>query len=120
MYINGSTNIVVDHENGEAEKLDSCREAISRIFLVKEDMHVVYGSGQDKTELDVRPNDILIVFYENSFVNKMIVAESPQWVANLLDYEAREQQRKEEWAQNQLNKCADSCADSCENTACPC
>lgn len=46
LYITRGNNIVVDKESNTANKLKTCRQSIDDIFLVKEPMHVVYGSGE--------------------------------------------------------------------------
>lgn len=112
-YISSYTgNIVVDLDTNEIDSISSSREAISRLYLIKEDMHIIYGKGDNRKEFDVHKDDIVIVFYENKFKNGIVVAHSPEWVENLKAYEEEEQKIKEEWAKN---KCEDStpCTDGC-------
>lgn len=102
LYINGGANVIVSEEG--ATSLNSSREAISRLYLMREDMHVVYGSGEDKEEFDANKGDLVIVFYDHTYKNKIITVNSEKWAENILDYEEREQKRKEEWAARMAEK----------------
>lgn len=108
-YISNNGNIAVDTDNNSCGSLSTEREAISRIYLAKEPMHVVYESGEYKKEIDVEEGDLIVVFYENAFKNKMIVVKNSEWTENLVEYNAEEQKRKEEWAKKQAD---------CGNTPC--
>ena len=57
-----SSNIVVDTETNEASVLntDVDRYQIRSIYYIDEPMHVVYQSGENKEELNVKKGDILL------------------------------------------------------------
>lgn len=114
LYLTRGSNIVVDTDDNTANRLDTTRSAIDRIYYVKEPMHVVYGYGEVHEELDVKKGDILVVFYDSTFKHQIIVAKSKQWVENILDYEKREQEEKEKWAAKKLTNCTD-CGETCES-----
>lgn len=114
---NGS-NIYVEPETNSCGKIDSSREAINRIYLVDEEMHIVYQAGEYKRELDAAPGDIIVTFYENAFVNRIVVVKNEDWAENLIKEREEEQKRKEEWAaQIKDAKCA-TC-ENCESVAKP-
>ena len=121
LYINQSCNIVVDTENNEVSRLEGQRESISRIYMANEPMHVVFGSGEYSRELDVKKDDLIVVFYDGAFKNRIIAVKSKDWVANLKDYNKREEEAKLEWAKAQAEKdaapCGDKCVDECTNCA---
>lgn len=96
-YISDSGNVVVDPENG-AKAIPTSYEAISRLYLVPDDMHLIYNCGEDKKETDVHKNDIVVVFYNKTFKNRMIVVNSAEWAENIIDYNERQQKEKEDWA----------------------
>ena len=102
-YISNNGNIAVDTDNNSCGSLSTEREAISRIYLAKEPMHVVYESGEYKKEVDVEKDDIIIVFYDHAFKHKMIVVKNGDWADNIIEYNAEEQKRKEEWAKKQAD-----------------
>jgi len=109
-----STNIYVDTETNETGRL-SCedRYGIRNIYYIEEPMHIVYQSGEDKEEIDVKKGEILIVFYNNRF-NKYVLdtIRSKQWVSNIKNRRKIEQKEKEEWAAKQ---CAGETCDKCED-----
>lgn len=115
-YISNNGNIAVDTDNNSCGSLSTEREAISRIYLAKEPMHVVYESGEYKKEIDVEEGDLIIVFYENAFKNRMVVVKNSEWTENLVEYNAEEQKRKEEWAKREADKeaCLDPGCNTCE------
>ena len=98
LYISNCSNILIDTEENTANTIDTQREAIQRIYLAEEPMHVVYGSGEYKREVDVKKDDLIITFYTDDFENRMIVVKSKDWANNLKKYNKRQQELKEEWA----------------------
>lgn len=110
LYISNGSNILIDTEENTANAIDTQREAIQRIYLAEEPMHVVYGSGEYKREADVKKDDLIITFYTDEFENRMIVVKSKDWANNLKKYNKRQQELKEEWA---LNKKCDNDAPTC-------
>ena len=115
LYICNNSNILIDTEENTANAIDTQREAIQRIYLAEEPMHVVYGSGEYKREVDVKKDDLIITFYTDEFENRMIVVKSKDWANNLKKYNKRQQELKEKWALEK--KCADEaspCCDCCE------
>lgn len=114
LYISDGQNIFIDTEENTVNTISGQREAIQRIYLAEEPMHVVYGSGEYKRELDVKKDDLIVTFYTDDFENRMIVVKNKDWVNNLKKYNKHMQEEKEKWAANQ--KTGGEC---CENTCCP-
>lgn len=115
LYICNNSNILIDTEENTANAIDTQREAIQRIYLAEEPMHVVYGSGEYKREVDVKKDDLIITFYTDDFENRMIVVKSKDWANNLKKYNKRQQELKEKWAAEK--GCTDEaspCCDCCE------
>lgn len=107
LYLNDhGSNIYIDPENNSAEWLDSEREAIQRIYIAPEDMHVVYSSGEYKRELDVKEGDLIITFYTPDFEHRVISVTNSDWVENLEKDKAR---------QRECKMCACEPCDVCEN-----
>lgn len=114
-----STNIYVDTETNEVGRLDNeDRYDIRNIYYVEEPMHVVYQSGEDKEEIDVKKGEILIVFYNNRF-NKYVLdtVRSKQWVSNIKNRRKIEQKEKEEWAAKQCTEETCNKCDACCNVS---
>lgn len=111
LYIANSCNMLIDQENNTVRSLETQREAISRIYLATEPMHVVYGNGEYNKEVDVKKDDLIITFYDDSFKNRMIVVKNKDWVNNIKDYNKRQQEEKEKWASGQIG-----CDTTCEST----
>lgn len=100
LYLTSNTNIIIDAENNNVDKIDSERQSISRIYMANEPMHVVFGEGEFKKEFDVKKDDIVITFYScgENWPNHVVVAKSKDWIANFKAYRKAEQKAKEEWA----------------------
>lgn len=98
LYVTRGSNIMVDQENNTADRLSSSRNAIEYIYLIKEPIHVVYGYGEYKREVDAEPGDIVVTFYDNVFKNQIVVVKNADWVENLTLFEKEEQEEKERWA----------------------
>jgi hypothetical protein len=98
LYISNGSNILIDTEENTANTVDSQREAIQRIYLAEEPMHVVYGSGEYKREVDVKKDDIIVTFYTDDFENRIVVVKNKDWANNLKKYNKRQQEIKEQWA----------------------
>lgn len=110
LYISNGSNILIDTEENTANSLSTQREAIQRIYLAEEPMHVVYGSGEYKREVDVKKDDIIVTFYTDDFENRIVVVKSKDWANNLKKYNKRQQEIKENWAANESAKCeCDAC-----------
>lgn len=89
MYIREGVNMTVDLDTNEIASVPSAREAIQRIYVAPEPMHVVYQSGKYKDEADVEKNDIIVTFYTDEFDKRMIVVKSEEWTKNIEGYEKR-------------------------------
>lgn len=108
LYITRGNNIVVDNETNTANRLNEDRSAINAIYLVKEPMHVVYGFGENHTEQDVEEGDIIVVFYDNTFKNQLVVVKNNErWVENIKEYNKEMQAEKERWAKSHAGECED-------------
>jgi len=117
MFISNGSNMVVDTETNEITTLDSCREAISRIYMLEENIDIIVknNNGEYKT-LKGSTGDLLIIFYENYFDNPAILINSKEWRDNIEGYNRKIQKDKEEWA---AKKAGNSGLVS-ENTCCDC
>ena len=113
LYITNGGNICIDPEEDFVDRMPSEREGISRIFLAKEPMHVVYGEGEYRRELDVKKDDIIITFYSSDWEERIVVAKSKDWVKNLKKWNEEEQRRKEEWAAKKSDNECDACCNDC-------
>lgn len=83
--------VCVDAESMNVEDVECSREAISRIFQIKEDCLVKSG----EKEIEAKSGDILITFYEKEFPNRFVIVRSKEWTENLDAYEkAMESYRK--------------------------
>lgn len=121
LYLTNGSGICIDPEENFVDRMPTEREGISRIYLAKEPMHVVYGEGEYKRELDVKKDDIIITFYSNDWKERVVVAKSKDWVNNLKEWNKKEQRLKEEWAHKQASAdlgcgdCVPQC-DTCEKS----
>jgi len=102
---------LIEMNNGEPYGKDSSRLAIDRVARITEPTHIIYTRlGEEKRfELDAEPDDILVIFYENTFPTPIILVHSKEWAENIKAYEAREQAEKEAWAKNKLELAQTSC-----------
>lgn len=116
LYLTSNGGMCIDPEENFVDRMPSEREGIGRIYLAKEPMHVVYGEGEYKRELDVKKDDIIITFYSNDWKERVVVAKSKDWANNLKEWNKEEQRRKEEWAYKQASADTDcdSQCDACE------
>jgi ArsR family metal-binding transcriptional regulator len=112
-YISHGSNILIDPETKQCDRVSSERQAIDSIYLAKEPMHVVYGYGEQHRELDVDAGDIIITFYSEDFNTRMLVVNSKEWAENIENYNKKMQEEKERWAQKDQNK-------KCTDCECPC
>lgn len=116
LYITRGNNIVVDTENNTVDRMSCERTAIDDLYRVKEPMHVVYQRGEYKKEADVVPGDLIVTFYDNDFLHKMIVVKSSDWTEMLDAYEKQQQEEKEKWAaEKKLKDLADGTDACCES-----
>ena len=115
LYLTNGTGMYIDTENNTVDKAQGEIERISRIYLMTEPTHIVFGEGEYKREFDAKKDDIVIVFYNRTdFKEQVVIAKSKDWVANIKAYNKAEQERKEEWA---LKQGAYDC-DQCECCSC--
>ena len=121
MFIREGLNMTVDPETNEIGSVSSAREAIQRIYVAPEPMHVIYQSGKHKEEADVETNDVIVTFYTDEFDKRMIVVKSEEWIKNLESYEKRMEEARLK-AEKSKNSIADT--DACPKcygceTCCP-
>lgn len=117
LYINSSANILIDEEEHNVSRLDTQREAISRIYLIPEAMHIVFGEGETHQELDVKKDDIVIVFYTGTFDKQIVVVKSKDWARNLKIYNEEQQRIKKSGLSKKASECVcDGGCNSCEDT----
>ena len=119
MYIYNGANMVVDTKTQEISSMDSCREAISRIYKIEEDTDIIVKKNDGSYyNLKGSAGDILIVFYENYFENPAVLISSKEWSDNLDGYARKIQKEKEEWAKRNADKTVNTndlgCGDACD------
>lgn len=107
MFIRDSVNMTVDFDTNQIDSIPSAREAIQRIYVAPENMHVICQSGPKKEETDVETGDIIVTFYTNDFDKRMIVVKSEDWKNNILSYEEKIREAK-----NSLSA-SDECNEAC-------
>lgn len=96
--------------------LDTEREAIARIYLAKEPMHIVYQAGSYKREMDVDTDDIIVTFYTDEFKNRIIKVKSDEWVENLISWrKAKDDVKKmcEAYSECEVSQWSDKCCNEC-------
>jgi hydroxymethylpyrimidine pyrophosphatase-like HAD family hydrolase len=108
--INNQGSVIFDTEAEEISSLDSSREGISRIWLMKEPMTIVCQICDNKYELNAKKGDIVIKFYDSDFPFPVVIAKSKEWVKNLEAYDKAMQERKEKWAKEKCSEC--ECCDA--------
>lgn len=116
LYLTSNSNIIIDTENNSADRINSERESISRIYMANEPMHVVFGEGEFKKEFDVKKDDIIITFYGcgEDWPHHVVVAKSKEWIANFKTQHKVEQKIKEEWAKKQKSASENTAANCCD------
>ena len=117
IYIHGRHDaIMFDPETDQIQEAPYTRTSVRDVLLVKEPAKLIYTLGEQHYEEDVDTDDIVVIFYANTFEKGFtIVKGNTDWVNNLKKYEAEEQKRKEEWAAKQvIEPQAECCCDVCE------
>lgn len=94
MFIREGVNMTVDFDTNQIDSITSAREAIQRIYVAPENMHIIYQSGPKREETDVETGDIIVTFYTDEFDKRMIVVKSEDWKNNILSYEKRTREAK--------------------------
>lgn len=117
LYFTNTGQIVFDEEAKVVEPIESSREGISRIYLMKEPMNIVYNKGDKQYSASAEEGDVVIIFYENTFEYPVVVAKSTEWAENIRKYEEIQQREKEEWAKKRAEGCT-CCCEKCDE--CPC
>lgn len=100
LYISNSGQVLLN-ENNTPEPAYRQSGGIDDIYYLKEDTNVVYTKGEDKITLEGKAGDLVIIFYDRDFTNKVILVSSKEWAENMEAREAAEQKRKEDWAKKQ-------------------
>ena len=116
MFIKEGVNMTVDLDTNEISSIPSAREAIQRIYVAPEKMHVIYQTGKHREEADVEKDDVIVTFYTDEFDKRMIVVKSEEWIKNLESYEKRMAEANAKMAENDgCLKCCDceTCCSSC-------
>lgn len=122
LFVNNGGNMTVDTETNEIGSLNSCREAISRIYMIEENMNVIVKNGDKNLILKAEAGDLLVVFYENSFETPAVLVKNKEWKDNIEGYNRKMQKEKEEWAARKagnskiVNEEDIPCCDCCESS----
>lgn len=103
-----------DPETMDTAIYSSARGAIDRVFLVKEEMKF-RNTNQDGSvqEIDVKPGDILIKFYESVFPNNWIVVNSNEWKENIETYNKKQEEALKKGNECECCDCDLSCTPTC-------
>ena len=110
MFIKEGVNMTVDLDTNEISSIPSAREAIQRIYVAPEPMHVIYQSGKHREEADVDKDDVIVTFYTDEFDKRMIVVKSAEWTANITAYEKRMEDAKAKHEESCMDPvCCDEC-----------
>lgn len=110
LYVTQGSNILINPDDNTADKIESSPVSIDRVYLIEEPTHIVYGYGETHIEADADKGDLVVVFYNREFDNRMIVVKNEQWTENIVEFYRKEQEEKERWA---ASKC-----ECCDNTSC--
>lgn len=97
LYITRSGKILID-DSGSPHSVEASREAISSLYLIKDDTTVVFERDGERKEVFAKPGDIVICFYEDKFPNKVIIVNNQEWKENIEAYDNYMQEQKEKWA----------------------
>lgn len=116
LYFTSSGRVMLD-ENNVPSAVNTSFRGIDDIYLVKEDTKVVVKTGEYEKEFVAEAGDILVRFY-NDVPNKFIVVKNEEWKNNIIDYDEKEQKRKEEWAAAKKAPCENCCVGDCCDAAC--
>lgn len=113
--------IVVDTETAEVNAINRSARGIDDIYVIPEDAHIEWTSKlfPDKIiEIDVKKDDILVIFYDRDLGVDFVVVQSKDWLKALNNAKEADQKRKEEWAAKQKERgsmdlaCGDACCES--------
>ena len=106
LFITRTGRIMLD-ENGEPKDSFVSRNAVSDVYFLTEDTHIVYQRNSDEEEhaihIDGKAGDIVVTFYERKFPHKAVVISNAEWKENLETYARLEQEEKEKWAAEKSN-----------------
>lgn len=88
---------------------------INTVWVADADMPLEwYDNDGNKHTVNVKKNDIIIAFYNRDFKHKIVVANSEDWLDNIIANEERKEKEKAEWAQRNLNNSNPECiSDAC-------
>ena len=109
MFIKEGVNMTVDIDTNEISSIPSAREAIQRIYVAPEPMHVIYQTGKHREEADVEKDDVIVTFYTDEFDKRMIVVKSEEWTKNLEGYEKRMAEARAKISEDNEPKCCEDC-----------
>lgn len=104
LYITGTGRVQLD-ENNNPVNLKSYRSCIDDIYPISEDTKIIYKKGETDMTVDAKAGDLIIVFYENSYPNKVINVNSDAWKENIRSYDDAIQKAKEDWANKHCDDC---------------
>lgn len=108
LYLTQATsNIVVDKESDIVDTLPVVdRYTIRNLYLAEEPMHVVYGFGDQKEEIDVKKGDLVALFYGRKGLENIPVLTTikcPVWVKRIKKNLELDQKEREEWAKEKAD-----------------
>ena len=109
LYYTNTGFVALDAETNEFHKMETQREAISRILIADDDMHIVLDREDKHYETDAKKGDIVIMFYDQDFPKPIIAINSEDWMNNLNTYNEIMAERR-----NKFTKSDEPCCDVCE------
>lgn len=100
LYITrGGSNVLVNSDDNSANRVEPSKNAVGYVYKITEPTHVVYGCGEYHKQVDAEKGDIIVCFYHATFINEIIVVKNKEWFDNLEEFEKKEQEEKERWAE---------------------
>lgn len=104
-YITPSNNILIDTESQKAISVEDNSLSIHYCYIAPEDCTIEYTNSEGTKEFEVKEGQLVLTFYRDSFVNKIVVIDSPEILENLNKYKEELQAEKERWASDCCGKC---------------
>ena len=89
--------------------------AVNSVWVADDDMPLEwYDKDGNKQTINVKKNDIIIAFYNRDFKHKIIVANSEDWLDNIVAYKELKEKEKADWAERCLKNSNVVCGDPCD------
>ena len=104
LLVSTDGTVVFNEDEKKLEHIYSTPDRISRMYIAKEPMEVLYNDDGVEVRKPVEKDDIVILFYNTTtYKYPVVVAKCPEWAENVRLYNEREQEEKIKWAEAQSN-----------------